>query len=115
MSRPTFRVRSWAVKIHPVRAISRKPSGRCSTSILNERVIPFFEQPPLIVKRQDFIKFAEIVRGMLRKEHLQPEGFARLVRLAYAMNFAGKQRSRAIEEILTGSSETARQAPILTN
>jgi len=33
-----------------------------------------------------------------------------LVGLAYAMNFAGKQRSRSIDEILTGSSETARQA-----
>ena len=64
------------------------------------------------MKADDFHKFSEIVRSMLRKEHLQHEGFERLVRLAYAMNFAGKQRSRTIEEILTGSSETARQAPI---
>ena len=34
----------------------------------------------------------------------------RLLRLAYRMNFAGKQRSRSLEEILAGSSETARQA-----
>jgi len=85
-----------------------------SLADLDERIIPFFEQHPLIVKRHDFTKFAEVVRGMLRKEHLEPEGFARLVRLAYAMNFAGKQRSRALEEILTGSSETARQAPVPT-
>jgi len=78
---------------------------------LNERVIPFFEQHPLIVKRHDFTKFAEIVRAMLRKEHLQREGFERLVRLAYEMNLAGKQRSRTLDQILTGSSETARQAP----
>ena len=81
-----------------------------SLSDLNERVVPFFEQHPLIVKQADFEKFAEIVRSMLRREHLRREGFERLVRLAYAMNFAGKQRSRTIEEILTGSSETARQA-----
>jgi len=86
---------------------------------LNERVIPFFEQHPLIVKREDFAKFKEIVQAMLRKEHLRSEGFERLVRLAYAMNFAGKQRSRSIDEILVGSSETARQArvdtPLSTN
>jgi hypothetical protein len=92
------------------------PNSRVSTyaveslADLNERVIPFFEKHPLIVKRHDFTKFTEIVRGMLRKEHLQPEGFERFVRLAYAMNLAGKQRSRRIEEILMGSSETARQA-----
>ena len=48
---------------------------------------------------------------MRRKEHLTAAGFERLVTLAYAMNFAGKQRSRSIDEILMGSSETARQAP----
>ena len=48
---------------------------------------------------------------MRRKEHLDTNGFERLVRLAYAMNANGKQRSRSIDEILTGSSETARQAP----
>jgi hypothetical protein len=83
-----------------------------SLADLHERVIPFFEQYPLLVKGDDFTKFAEIVRGMMRREHLRREGFERLVRLAYAMNFAGKQRSRTIDEILTGSSETARQAAL---
>ena len=46
---------------------------------------------------------------------MQPIGFERLVRLAYAMNLAGKQRSRRIDEILTESSETARQAPSSTD
>jgi len=78
---------------------------------LSERVIPFFEQHPLIVKQNDFTLFAVIVRAMLRKEHLKREGFERLVKLAYAMNRGGKQRSRTLDEILMGSSETARQAP----
>jgi LAGLIDADG DNA endonuclease family protein len=78
---------------------------------LDACVLPFFERHPLVVKHDDFGIFATIVRAMLRKEHLTREGFERLVRLAYAMNFAGKQRSRSIDEILTGSSETARQAP----
>jgi hypothetical protein len=75
---------------------------------LDEHIIPFFERYPPVVKYDDFRKFALIVRAMRRKEHLTPRGFERLVRLAYAMNFAGKQRSRSVDEILAGSSETAR-------
>ena len=78
---------------------------------LEERVIPFFEQHRLLVKDDDFRIFATIVRSMRRKEHLHPDGFERIVRLAYAMNAHGKQRARPIESILQGSSETVRQAP----
>jgi hypothetical protein len=74
-------------------------------------VLPFFECHRLRVKDADFRRFAAVVRGMRRKEHLQPAGFERLVRLAYSMNANGKQRARSIDEILAGSSETARQAP----
>jgi hypothetical protein len=77
---------------------------------LETHVVPFFEQHPLVVKAGDFRRFAAIVTAMRRKEHLDAPGFERLVRLAYAMNAHGKQRSRNIDEILTGSSETARQA-----
>jgi hypothetical protein len=45
---------------------------------------------------------------MRSKEHLDPRGFERLVRLAYEMNLKGKQRARPIEVVLAGSSETAR-------
>jgi LAGLIDADG endonuclease len=77
---------------------------------LETHVVPFFERHPLIIKADDFRYFAVIVRAMRRREHLNRVGFERLLRLAYEMNFAGKQRSRSIEEILAGSSETARQA-----
>ena len=78
---------------------------------LEETILPFFERYPLVVKRDDFRAFASIVRSMRRKEHLHADGFERLVRLAYGMNAAGKQRARTLEEII-GSSETARQAPL---
>jgi hypothetical protein len=78
---------------------------------LERCVIPFFEHYPLRIKGRDFAVFGSIVRSMLRKEHLQPDGFERLVRLAYGMNAQGKQRSRRLEDVLAGSSETARQAP----
>jgi hypothetical protein len=77
---------------------------------LQTHVVPFFELHPLVVKADDFRRFAAIVTAMRRKEHLDAPGFERLVKLAYAMNAHGKQRSRSIDEILTGSSETARQA-----
>ena len=77
---------------------------------LEEHVVPFFERYPLVVKADDFRSFTAIVRSMRRKEHLTRDGFERLLRLAYGMNFAGKQRSRSLEEVLAGSSETARQA-----
>jgi hypothetical protein len=77
---------------------------------LEEQILPFFEVHPLLIKRQDFERFAEIVRSMRRKEHLEPVGFERLVRLAFDMNANGKQRARTLEEILGGSSETVRQA-----
>ena len=78
---------------------------------LERRIVPFFEQHPLRLKAGDFFKFAHIVRSMRSKEHLTPTGFSRLATLAYSMNKNGKQRSRRLEEVLAGSSETARQAP----
>jgi hypothetical protein len=84
-----------------------------SLRALTGSVIPFFELHPLRVKDDDFAAFALIVRAMRRKEHLDPQGFERLVRLAYGMNAHGKQRSRTLDEVLAGSSETARQAGAL--
>ncbi|MCA1837735.1 MAG: LAGLIDADG family homing endonuclease [Actinobacteria bacterium] len=75
------------------------------------RVVPFFERYPLVIKRADFALYAAITRSVQAKEHLEPAGFERVVRLAYAMNAQGKQRKRTLEEVLMGSSETARQAP----
>ena len=77
---------------------------------LETAVLPFFEEHPLVVKREDFCRFAVIVRSMRRKEHLTRSGFEQLVRLAFGMNANGKQRARSMEEVLAGSSETARGA-----
>jgi len=71
-------------------------------------VVPFFEQHQLVVKAADYRRFALIVGAMRRREHLTREGFERLVHIAYAMNGQGKQRKRTIEQVLSGSSETAR-------
>jgi len=81
-------------------------------SQLERAVLPFFERHPPVVKRQDFEAFSDIVRSMRRKEHLTPVGLERLVRVAYGMNANGKQRARTLEQVLAGSSETARRAPL---
>ena len=83
-----------------------------STIQLLERVIPFFEQYELRVKRDDFEKFANIVMSVRTRAHHDLEEFNRIVLLAYSMNARGKQRKRPIEEILLGSSETAREVPL---
>ena len=70
---------------------------------LIDRVIPFFEEHPLITaKRADFEKFAHIVRSMERGEHLELEGLTRIARLTESMN--RRARSRFLE-----SSEAIRQ------
>src|SRR5207244_12122672 len=75
-------------------------------------LVPFFEHHPLVVKRYDSMAFRTIVRAMRAKEHLTPSGFERIAGLAYGMNAGGKQGKRTLEQILEGSSETARQAPL---
>ena len=79
-----------------------------STIQLVERVLPFFEHHELRVKSNDFERFAWITRRIRSRDHHDPEVFEAVVKTAYAMNGRGKQRKRRIEEILLGSSETAR-------
>jgi hypothetical protein len=62
----------------------------------------------LRVKQRDFEAFADVVRSIVNRSHHIPEEFERLERLAYGMNGRGKQRSRPLEAILAGSSETVR-------
>ena len=77
---------------------------------LSRVIVPFFKEEPLMVKKEDFRIFAEIVSSMVLREHQHEEGFERIARLAYGMNANGKQRARTLDEALRGSSETTRQA-----
>jgi hypothetical protein len=73
-------------------------------------VLPFFDEYPLVVKAHDYLLFSKVVRALDSKAHLEPDGFERIVRWAYAMNANGRQRRRTLEEVLWGSSETVREA-----
>ena len=79
---------------------------------LESVIIPFFEEHPLLIKRDDFAKFSEAVRLMRRKAHRTSDGLRRIVELAFSMNHRGKQRKYRLEEVLEEPSETARQAPL---
>ena len=57
------------------------------------KVIPFFEEHPILSeKRLEFEAFRSIVKAMHRKEHLSPEGFQRLLKVALRMNGNGRYR-----------------------
>jgi hypothetical protein len=83
-----------------------------SKADLESVIIPFFEKHPLLVKRNDFQKFAKVVWLMRRKAHRTPEGLRRIIELAFSMNQRGKQRKYRLEEVLAEPSETVRQAPL---
>ena len=52
-----------------------------------EVILPFFEKHPLrSLKRIEFLKFAKAVRLMEKGEHLNPEGFQKILKIAKEMN-----------------------------
>ena len=70
-------------------------------SDLKDRVIPFFIRNPLISNKGDtFELFATIVEAMDKGEHLNRQGFERLVRLAFRMNGDGRYRKWSQTEVL---------------
>lgn len=70
---------------------------------LVERIIPFFEDNPLITaKRRDFQSFRSVVSMMRTGDHLTREGLVAIASITERMN--RKQRSRFLE-----SSEAIRQ------
>ena len=81
-------------------------------SDLRKKVIPFFKKYPFIsIKRHDFEKFAAVVAMMNDGKHLEKSGLAKILKLAFSMNFAGKYRKLKLVDVLSWleSSETVRQ------
>lgn len=68
-----------------------KYETRCIKDLV-ERVIPHFEQYPLLSsKRGDFERFARVCRLMYAHRHLTREGFTDIVKLASLIN-TGKRK-----------------------
>mgnify|MGYP001582772126 CR=1 FL=1 len=68
---------------------------------ITEKVIPFFDKYPLVVKEETYKKFRFIIAMMERKEHLTVQGFMKIVNIAYTMNQQGKGRKYSKEYILS--------------
>ena len=65
-----------------------------------EKVLPHFDRFPLLsAKQKDFELFKTICTMIDRKLHLNKDGFAEILQLAYRMNGSGK-RKRKIGEIV---------------
>jgi len=67
---------------------------------LIEKIIPFFDRYPLIVKGRDYEIFREIVTALENKEHSDIKRFEKLVERAFKMNLEGKQRRYKLSEVL---------------
>ena len=66
---------------------------------LSEKIIPFFNKYPLIVKQRQFRLFSEIVGRLNKKEQETRKGFEALVELVFQTKGKGK-RKYSKEEIL---------------
>ena len=76
-----------------------------SVQDLHERIVPFFKKHPLrTAKQKDFILFAEVVKMLLKKEHLTKSGLKTIALKIERMN--RKKSSQFLK-----SSETKRRAP----
>lgn len=81
--------------IHPVLNFSIN-----SMRSILEKVLPFFDTYPPIVKAETYKTFRTIVTMMEKKEHFTKEGFTKVVNLAFTMNQQGKGRKVTKEYIL---------------
>lgn len=64
-----------------------------SLNDLIKKVIPHFEQYPLMTSKQsDFEALRDICRHMSEKTHLSPSGMTTIIKMAYQMNNLGARR-----------------------
>jgi len=70
-----------------------------SVKELVKRVLPHFEENPLLSSKQrEYERFVEVCRAIYRGEHKTRDGFKRIVQLAFEMNPSGN-RKYSIEDI----------------
>lgn len=103
--REILEIFQWLFKAGRIRVKSPTNPGLVfhidNLSILEQKVIPFFEQHTLAVKNQDFIKFKTVVRMLKNQVHFNRKGFKKIVCIAHSMNMQGKQRTNTKEIIFS--------------
>jgi hypothetical protein len=137
---PRFAKRTWGWQIHPVFHVYQHEAHRAvleglvtffgcgrirgkgpGSSVvtyavdglrdLERCILPFFRVPSTSREAPRLRCVCRHRAADAGEAPLHAERFRAAVRLAYGMNFAGRQRTRSLSEVLAGSSETVRQAP----
>ena len=75
---------------------------------LLEKVIPFFKKHKLLVKQEQFSRFAEIVALLEQKKHFTKQGLIDLVKKAYLLS---DKRKLPLEEVLSIINKGSPQRP----
>lgn len=63
-------------------------------SNIKDKVIPFFEDK-LVIKKDAFNKFREVIELVDKKEHLTKEGIKKILDIAYTMNTRKRKVAKA--------------------
>jgi hypothetical protein len=72
---------------------------------LTEKIIPFFQKYPLIVKEKQFQKFTEIVNRLNNNEQDTKEGFEKLLDLVFQEVKGGKGKRKYSKEEILGNPQ----------
>lgn len=65
---------------------------------IQNKVIPFFENK-LVIKKDNFKKFCQVIKIVSDKKHLSREGISKIIDISYSMNTGKRRYSK--EEILS--------------
>lgn len=72
---------------------------------LSEKIIPFFQKYPLIVKEVSFKKFSKVVHGLNNNEQSTREGFIKLLDLVFQKTIGGKGKRKYSREQILGNPQ----------
>lgn len=68
---------------------------------LRDFIIPFF-QDRLVIKREAFVKFKQVLELVYTKKHLTKDGITQIIEIAYSMN---TKKRRVTKEIILSAYE----------
>jgi len=72
---------------------------------LSEKVIPFFQKYPLIVKQKQFQKFVKIINGLNNNEQDTKKGFEKLLDLVFEKIEGSKGKRKYTKEEILGNPQ----------
>ncbi len=86
-----------------------------SLTDINRKVIPFFDQFPLLSdKQRDFEVFKKICQMMGRNEHHSAIGLRKIMSLTHQMNSSGKRKYNFVPEDIVSATRNSGKREVLT-